>query len=57
MTRVRSGDRVRVHVTERLPGGEVLCTSRRRRPAKFRAGGGDMLPGLVEAVLGRGRER
>jgi peptidylprolyl isomerase len=54
MTRVRTGDRVRVHVTERLPGGEVLSASRRRRPAKFLAGGEDILPGLAEAVLGMG---
>jgi peptidylprolyl isomerase len=52
MTRVQSGDRVRVHVTERLPGGEVLCASRGRRPARFLAGGQDILPGLAEAVLG-----
>ena len=52
MTQAQSGDMVRVHYTGRLADGTIFDTSRQRAPVEFTLGGGDILPGVEQAVLG-----
>jgi FKBP-type peptidyl-prolyl cis-trans isomerase 2 len=43
---------VKVHYTGRLTDGTVFETSRQRDPLAFTLGGGEILPGFEQAVLG-----
>lgn len=52
MTQAQSGDMVKVHYTGRLTDGTVFETSRQRDPLAFTLGGGEILPGFEQAVLG-----
>ena len=52
MTQAQSGDRVQVHYTGRLADGTTFDTSRQRAPLEFTLGGGDILPGVEQAVVG-----
>ena len=52
MTQAQSGDRVKVHYTGRLADGTIFDTSMQREPLEFTLGGGDILPGFEQAVLG-----
>ena len=56
MTQAQSGDRVKVHYTGRLTNGTTFDTSRERAPLEFTLGGGDILPGVEQAVLGMAAE-
>lgn len=49
---VKNGDRVRVHYTGRLEGGEVFDSSRDGDPLEFTVGAGEVIPGFDEAVRG-----
>ena len=48
----KSGDRVRVHYTGMLRGGEVFDSSREREPIEFTIGAGEVITGFEEAVAG-----
>lgn len=52
MAQAQSGDRVQVHYTGRLADGTIFDTSQQRDPLEFTLGGGDILPGFEQAVLG-----
>lgn len=49
---VKNGDRVRVHYTGRLAGGEQFDSSRDGDPLEFTVGAGEVIPGFDEAVRG-----
>jgi len=48
----KDGDRVRVHYTGRLAGGEEFDSSREGGPLEFTVGAGEVIPGFDEAVRG-----
>ena len=48
----KNGDRVRVHYTGRLEGGQVFDTSREGEPLEFTVGADDIIQGFSEAVRG-----
>jgi len=48
----KEGDRVRVHYTGRLAGGEVFDSSRDGEPLEFTVGAGEVIPGFDEGVRG-----
>lgn len=52
MRTAAAGDVVRAHVVARLADGSVWMDSRREEPLDFRAGGGDVIPGVARAVVG-----
>jgi peptidylprolyl isomerase len=52
MTQAQSGDMVKVHYTGRLADGTIFETSRQRDPLEFTLGGGDILPGVEQAIVG-----
>ena len=52
MVQAQLGDRVTVHYTGRLADGTIFETSRQRAPLEFTLGGGDILPGVEQAVMG-----
>lgn len=49
---VKAGDTVRVHYTGKLDSGEVFDSSAGRDPLEFTVGGGQVIPGFDEAVIG-----
>ncbi len=49
---VRRGDRVRVHFTGTLEGGEVFDSSRDGEPLEFTLGAGEVIRGVERAVEG-----
>ena len=48
----KNGDRVRVHYTGRLEGGQVFDTSREGEPLEFTVGADNIIQGFSEAVRG-----
>jgi FKBP-type peptidyl-prolyl cis-trans isomerase 2 len=52
MSRVKSGDTVRVHYTGKLEDGTVFDSSVKREPLEFTVGAGQVIPGVEEAVTG-----
>jgi peptidylprolyl isomerase len=52
MAQAQSGDLVRVHYTGRLADGTIFDTSMEREPLEFTLGGGELIPGFEQAVLG-----
>jgi len=52
MSKAKSGDTVKVHYTGTLEGGEVFDTSRGKEPLEFTVGGGQLIKGFDEAVVG-----
>lgn len=52
MAAVQSGDTVRVHYTGTLADQTVFDSSRDREPLEFTLGGGQLIAGFEEAVLG-----
>jgi peptidylprolyl isomerase len=52
MTTAKQGDTVHVHYTGSLQDGAVFDSSDGRDPLKFTIGGGQVIPGFEEAVIG-----
>lgn len=52
MQEVKKGDKVQVNYTGKLPSGEMFDTSEGREPLEFTAGGGQVIPGFDNAVIG-----
>lgn len=52
MAKVKNGDFVQVHYTGALEDGDVFDSSEGRGPLEFQAGGGGVIPGFNDAVLG-----
>lgn len=52
MSKVKEGDKVRVHYTGKLDDGKVFDTSVKRDPLEFTLGSKQLIPGFEEAVLG-----
>jgi peptidylprolyl isomerase len=52
MGQAQAGDRVKVHYTGRLADGTTFDTSMQRAPLEFTLGGGDLIPGFEQAILG-----
>jgi len=52
MSQAKNGDSVRIHYTGKLEDGTVFDSSAGREPLEFTIGGGQVIPGFEEAVLG-----
>lgn len=52
MSQVKQNDRVQVHYTGTLSDGSVFDSSREREPLSFVVGGGELIKGFDEAVVG-----
>jgi len=52
MAQAQAGDMVKVHYTGRLADGTIFDTSVQREPLEFTLGGGEVIPGFEQAVLG-----
>ena len=52
MSKVKEGDKVKVHYTGTLKDGTVFDSSREREPLEFTLGEGQLIPGFEKAVLG-----
>jgi peptidylprolyl isomerase len=52
MVQAKNGDVVRVHYTGKLEDGMVFDTTLNRDPLQFQIGGGQLIPGFEEAVIG-----
>jgi len=52
MTQAKKGDTVKIHYTGKLTDGTVFDTSEGRDPLSFKIGGGQVIPGFEEAVIG-----
>jgi len=56
MTQAKQGDTVKIHYTGKLHDGTVFDTSDGRDPLSFTIGGGQVIPGFEEAVLGMAKD-
>ena len=52
MNRARTGSVVKIHYTGRLEDGSLFDSSIERGPLEFTIGGGGIIPGLENAVVG-----
>jgi FKBP-type peptidyl-prolyl cis-trans isomerase 2 len=52
MPEATNGDIVKVHYTGKLEDGTVFDSSRERDPLEFKLGGGQVIPGFEQAVVG-----
>jgi peptidylprolyl isomerase len=52
MTQAKQGDTVAVHYTGKLDDGTVFDSSEGREPLQFSIGGGNLIPGFEQAVVG-----
>jgi FKBP-type peptidyl-prolyl cis-trans isomerase 2 len=52
MTQAKKGSTVKVHYTGILEDGMVFDSSLDRDPLQFRIGGGEIIPGFEQAVIG-----
>ena len=52
MAQAKTGDTVRVHYTGNLDDGTVFDSSEGRDPLQFTIGGGQIIPGFDQAVVG-----
>ena len=49
---VKVGDKISVHYTGKLENGDIFDSSIGKQPLSFTAGGGQMIQGFDEAVIG-----
>lgn len=54
MQQVKKGDKVKVHYTGTLEDGTVFDSSMGHEPLQFQVGGGQVIEGFDEAVIGMG---
>jgi len=52
---VKKGDKVKLHFTGKLKDGKVFATTEGKEPIEFKAGAGEILPGIDEEVIGMER--
>lgn len=52
MQQVQNGDKVRVHYHGKLRSGETFDSSEGREPLEFTVGGGQVIPGFDQGVMG-----
>lgn len=52
MATVKKGDTIKVHYTGKLEDGTVFDSSQGGAPLEFKVGGGDIIAGLDEGVVG-----
>lgn len=52
MTQAKKGNTVKIHYTGKLQDGSVFDSSSGREPLQFSIGGGQVIPGFEEAVVG-----
>lgn len=52
MQQVQNGDKVRVHYHGKLRSGETFDSSDGREPLEFTVGGGQVIPGFDQGVMG-----
>jgi peptidylprolyl isomerase len=52
MSKAKDGDTVKVHYKGTLEDGTVFDTTAGRDPIEFKIGGGEILPGFEQAVVG-----
>ncbi len=52
MSVAKAGDAVQVHYTGKLADGEVFDSSEGREPLGFALGGGNVIPGFENAIIG-----
>ncbi|MCB0804985.1 MAG: peptidylprolyl isomerase [Bacteroidales bacterium] len=52
MSKVKKGDKVKVHYTGKLKDGTIFDTSVEREPLEFEVGSGRLIPGFENGVIG-----
>lgn len=52
MSKVKSGDKIKVHYTGKLEDGTVFDSSKGRQPLEFNVGLGQVIPGFEKGVMG-----
>lgn len=52
MSKVKTGDTVKVHYTGKLDNGEVFDTSEQGEPLAFTVGAGEVIDGFDQALIG-----
>lgn len=52
MTEAQKGDKVQIHYTGTLTDGSVFDSSAGHDPLEFKIGGGQVIPGFEEAIIG-----
>lgn len=52
MSKAKNGDTVKVHYTGKLEDGIVFDTSKDREPLEFTIGGGSVIPGFENGIIG-----
>jgi peptidylprolyl isomerase len=52
MAEAKQGDTVKVHYTVRLEDGTILGSTPNHKPLQFAIGGGEILPGFEQAIVG-----
>ena len=52
MDQAKSGDTVKIHITEKMEDGTVVESSQDRDPLEFKIGEGNVISGLEQSVIG-----
>jgi FKBP-type peptidyl-prolyl cis-trans isomerase 2 len=52
MAQAKNGDKIKVHYTGKFEDGTVFDTSEERGPLEFTIGGGEVIPGFEQSIIG-----